>query len=484
MYVALGKSNLEQKALTNETQDDRAKTSSMTSEAQCQMLNEVLELSHLMGKLKVNAEKEIKEAEDRFKDARKKATEAFSTEALSIKDTILAAALRIVSQILERLDSPEVAITGCLSVLKKLHGLPAIQEIFNVYMNGGVKSLMNKAERVDNVKSVMLINNVVFKYVSKFGSTSPFVLAWPTIDLADRCFNPILHYHEISTRKSMADELTEHPSGLKLTSELFLPGGSFAINGYGEIVFNEYFSDSVTVISKTGERKEVELPATYRECKVVKQSINGVAVDKNNNIYIVIWLEIRTVNGDKKRSYALYILDENYNLKQEYKLDFLDACAEFRYDHVRIAINKNNDIVLNKEEEPEVFMCDNRGNLKHKFKQESNELWSLSNSNKNEIMVSSKDCQAVHIYSEEGNLKSTINLPEGHWIRGVAFHFAFSKIIVLTYVKKKDSSFLLCYTEEGELETTTYFCKDEIPRITSHPSGHFAVVTQESITFI
>ena len=184
LYVALGKSNLEQKALTNETQDDCAKTSSMTSGAQCQMLNEVLGLSHLMGKLKVNAEKEIKEAEDRFKDARKKATEAFSTEALSIKDTILAAALRIVSQILERLDSPEIAITGCLSVLKKLHGLPAIQEIFNVYINGGVKSLMNKAERVDNVKSVMLINNVVFKYVSKFGSTSPFVFAWPTINLA------------------------------------------------------------------------------------------------------------------------------------------------------------------------------------------------------------------------------------------------------------------------------------------------------------
>ena len=96
LYVALGKSNLgfEPKALANETQDDRAKTSSMTSGAQCQMLNEVLELSHLMGKLKVNAEKEIKEAEDRFKDARKKATEAFSNEALSIKDTILAAALR------------------------------------------------------------------------------------------------------------------------------------------------------------------------------------------------------------------------------------------------------------------------------------------------------------------------------------------------------------------------------------------------------
>ena len=139
LYVALGKSNLEQKALTNETQDDCAKTSSMTSGAQCQMLNEVLELSQLMAKLKVNAKEEVDEARKRFKDSRKRATDAFCNEALGIKNTIFATALRIVSQILERLDNPEIVITGCLSVLEKLHSLPAIQEIFNVYMNGGFK---------------------------------------------------------------------------------------------------------------------------------------------------------------------------------------------------------------------------------------------------------------------------------------------------------------------------------------------------------
>ena len=101
----------------------------MTSGAQCQMLNEVLELSHLMGKLKIHAEEEVSEARKRFENSRVRATNAFSNEALSIKDTILAAALRIVSQILERLDSPEIAITGCLSVLRKLHGLPAIQPL-------------------------------------------------------------------------------------------------------------------------------------------------------------------------------------------------------------------------------------------------------------------------------------------------------------------------------------------------------------------
>ena len=134
--------------------------------------------------------------------------------------------------------------------------------------------------------------------------------------------------------------------------------------------------------------------------------------------------------------------------------------------------------------EREVFVCDDRGNLKHKFKVDFT-LWAiLSISNKNEILVPSINYLAVHIYSEEGNLKSPINLPEGHEIRGVAFHFAFSKIIVLISTEKKYPCFLLCYTEEGELETTAFFSKNEICCNTSHPSGSFAVVTEKNITFI
>ena len=54
-------------------------------------------------------------------------------------------------------------------------------------------------------------------------------------------------------------------------------------------------------------------------------------------------------------------------------------------------------------------------------------------------------------------------------------------------VEKKDSYFLLSFTEEDELETTTYFCEkadDGMPKITSYPSGGVAVVTRKSITLI
>lgn len=117
-----------------------------------------------MGKIKLGSDRKFEQANERFKDARKKATEASSNDALSIEDKIFTAKLRIVSEIFECLDHPENAVIGCLSVLGTLHDLPAIQDIFNVYLYGGVKSVLNKAERAENVKSVMLINHVLFQY--------------------------------------------------------------------------------------------------------------------------------------------------------------------------------------------------------------------------------------------------------------------------------------------------------------------------------
>ena len=452
-------------------------------------MNEALKSSHVLENLKVFGTKEFEFAKKRFKSARKKATEAFSNEALSIKDKIFAAKIRITSEMLECLDSPEIAITGCLSSLKELHRLPAIRNIFTVYLNGGIKSMFCRGERAENVMAVMLINSVLFEYVSNFGSEYLFVLAWPTIELTDRSFNPILSWKELSTRKSMGKNLTRHPSGLILDEEV--PYYCLALNGYGDVVVGESertAAPRLKMISKTGEKNEFEFPSSYKEGEVVQQYVKGLAVANNGNVHVVTLLEKHTVKGGGvEYSYVLSIFDENHNVKHVYKLHFLEATAESYYDHVQIAVNESM-VVVRQENDQHLYICDYKGSLKRKFK--ANPSWplSLGISSKNEIIVASSDRQAVHIYSEEEIPKSIIQLPDGHEIRGVAFHFAFERIIVRTYVEKKGSFFLLCYAEAGELETSTYFCKkskiDSAPQITSHSSGPFAVVTSRSITFI
>ena len=248
-----------------------------------------------------------------------------------------------------------------------------------------------------------------------------------------------------------------------------------AVNSHGDVIVGVAGTGSIKIMNKTGESKVVKLPEPMSEGKVIDQRVRGLAVDKNNNAYMVRYLETR---------YVLDVLDENYNVKQDsFRLEFLEVSNHY----VRIDINKNNNIIMIKGGDPQVYVCDNTGKLKHKFERSSRYALGLGICGQDEIMISYND-RAVEIYSEEGNLKSTVKLPEGHNVCELAFHYVICKIIVLTYVEKKDSYFLLCYTEAGELESTTFFSKrisgEYCPRIKSHPSGPVAVLWEKSITFI
>ena len=67
------------------------------------------------------------------------------------------------------------------------------QKILSIYLNGGVKSLLGKGESTANVKSVMLINHVLFQFSLNFSSKLTDRIVWPagTIELADLIFNPV-----------------------------------------------------------------------------------------------------------------------------------------------------------------------------------------------------------------------------------------------------------------------------------------------------
>ena len=56
----------------------------------------------------------LSDAKSRFKDARRKATEAFSDEALSTSDCFLAMQFRVISTLLEKIDVPADALLAYL----------------------------------------------------------------------------------------------------------------------------------------------------------------------------------------------------------------------------------------------------------------------------------------------------------------------------------------------------------------------------------
>ncbi|CAB4028201.1 Hypothetical predicted protein [Paramuricea clavata] len=330
----------------------------------------------------------------------------------------MACKLRMTARILESgLEDPEAATTACLSSLKELHGLPAIQEMFAVFLKGGLISKVMKAERLENIMSVLFINHALYDFASKYSRKSPYLFTWPGIELNHRTFHPILNAREIVKKTSSSEEFVQQLNRVAVDST------EFAVNSRGEIILLD--DDKITVIYSTGKSKDVMLPVPT-ESNVVAQRRMDVAVDSNDNVYAVTRLTTNDNNGSDK-DFMLFAFDENYNIKHVSVLDFLEerACL-----YVNIAVDKNQDLIMltSGNHQVQVYICENTGKLKFQFKRDGDDLSSLSISNNNDIMIVSVDCSAVQIYSTEGNLKSTIKVPEGHTARRVAFHHGICKI--------------------------------------------------------
>ncbi len=479
LNLALDKSNKDQKA----SEGSANEATKVMNDTASGILNAALSLPQAIQKLKIPCDGRFVSAKDRFKASRETATHAFKNQSLSIKDRIMACKLRVAATILELgLEDPEAATVACLLALKELHVLPAIQEMFAVFLKGGLKSMLKKAERLENIKSVLFINHALYDFAFKYSSKLRYLFTWPEIELKDRTFRPILNAHEILTETSTGEEYVQQLKPVVTDSRI--DGAEFAVNSRGEIIL--LTNDKITVIYGTGESKDVMFP-NPTETNVVDAWRRSIAVDSNHNVYAIRRLETRDENDSVKCDFVLYIFDENYNIKHVSVLDFLHA-EKHRY--VNIAVDKNQNLIMltNGNNHRQVYVCDNLGNLKLQFERGGSSWRSLSISKNNDIMIGSDDERAVFTYSTEGNLKCKIKLPEGHEVGQVAFHHGICKIIVLTHVEKEDSCFLLGYSETGELENSVFFRKRDTywwdTDIKSHPSGPIAVKFLNSLTFI
>ena len=472
LNIALDKTNREEKASKGPSNE----ATRVMDDSASGVLNGVLTLSGAIEILKISSEERFVSAKDCFKASRERATDAFNNKSLSIKDRIMACKLRVAARILESgLDDPDAATTACLLSLEELHGLPAIQEMFAVFFKGGLKSMLKKAERLENIMSVLSINHALDNFAFKYCSESHYLFTWPVIELRGRTFHPIINAQEVLTKTSSSEEFVPQLNRVVVDPRIF--GTPFAVNSRGDIILLTY--NKITIIYSSGESKDVMLPEPA-ETNVVDQWAEDVAVDSNDNVYAV------RVEGRRCGTYVvvLYVFDENYNIKHVSVLDFLKRKHLF----AMIAVDKNENLYMITDWNNQVHVCDNEGKLKFKFERDGDDPRSLSISNNNDVMIASDDHSAVEIYTIEGNLKSTIKVPEGHKAWRVAFHHGMCKIIVLTYVEKHDSNFIISFSETGELENSVFFCKgnpwENDLDIKSYPSGPVVVVLDETFTFI
>ena len=467
LNIALNKSSKDEKA----SQDPSNEAISVMNASASGVLKAVLSLPQAIERLKISSEERFVSAKDCFKASRESATHAFNNKSLSINDRIMACKLRVAARILESgLNDPDAATAACLLSLEELHSLQEIQKMFPVFFDGGLKSMFKKAERLENIMSVLSINHALYDFASKYCSESQNPFTWPVIELTGHTFHPILNAHEVLLKTSRSEEFAPQLNRVLIDSRI--SRSNFVVNSQGDIIIVD--DDKITIIYSTGESKDVMF-SEPTESNVFYRWAMDVAVDSNDNVHVV---------SKKKSKFVLYVFDESYNIKNVSVLHFLTTTHWPA--HVKIAVDQNQNLHMITGTDNQVYVCDNAGKLKFKFKPDAYDPCSLSISNNNDVMIVSHDRSAVQMFTSEGNLKSTIEVPEGHKAWQVAFRHGICKIIVLTYVSKQYSCFMLSYSEEGELENSVLLHKGDyyVGYLCCHPKGPCAFMAEGIITFV
>ncbi|XP_046858446.1 uncharacterized protein LOC124451890 isoform X2 [Xenia sp. Carnegie-2017] len=417
--------------LTGESQIDLSLISSNQSSEIFKDFDEEHKLDEAFKTLSIESPVELKTAVERFKNANIEATRAFNNESLSIEDRIFAAKIRVVSTILECMERPQMAITFCLSFLEKLHSLPAIREIFNVYINGGVKSLLKKNDRVENVRSVMFINRFLYQFIMKFGKTYHMALVWPTIQIKNKQFNPIMNWREISEGNSWDSEV-QGPNQLELETKVY--SQHIHRNSSNDLIYFDLWSKSIMIVRKdTNDITVRKLP----EGDYIKASF----IDKNDDIYII-------VRRRTSSNFHLVVLDSHFLVKSEISLDLT-----YKYSvDFRLFVSAEN-IVVCDEYNRFVYVYDLQGKLIKQFTVEliGNRMQRIVVTNENEIILG--DCLSLYIYSMEGCLKSKVNL-HIHFLKDFFYHFGLKKFLIIENCGRRHYRFYSC-DHSGKLETLT-----------------------------
>ncbi|XP_046858454.1 uncharacterized protein LOC124451892 [Xenia sp. Carnegie-2017] len=423
----------EQERLRNLTQGrqiDASLISSNQSSERSKDFDEEHKLDEAFKTLSIECPFKLKTAVIRFRDASKEATRAFNNESLSIEDRIFAAEIRVVSTILECMECPETVITLCLPILNELHSLPAILQIFNVYINGGVKSLFNKKDRVENIRSVMFINRLLYQFNMKFGKTYHMALVWPTIQLKNKQFNPILNWRQISERKSWESEV-QGPNELELETDIDIP--HLHCNSSNDFIYCDLERNLIKIMRKDADD---EIVYEFPESDVIEASF----IDKNDDMYII-------VHRKTSSNFHVVVLDPHFLVKSKISLDLTNKGSE----KFRLFVSAENIVVFDKRNKC-VFVYDFQGKLIKQFtvEQKTFPTQRIVITNKNEII--SGGYAFLYIYSMEGCLKSKVNL--NLWVEDYIYHFGLKKFLIIEHCGYYHYRFHSC-DHSGKLETLT-----------------------------
>ncbi|XP_078368916.1 uncharacterized protein LOC144652735 [Oculina patagonica] len=437
----------------------------------------------------VLATRALSDAKDRFKDARRKATEAFSNEALNTADRILAMQYRVMATLLEKVDNPGEALAACRLCLEELHSMPVVQKSFGVQLKQGFKSWFNKVERKEIISSVCRINRVIFDIRRLAGPREGEEFSiWPCIDIGGERVDPVCDQRLVgSSHKPGIEHFCVTPWSFGQEGEeqhkLKSPR-CIATNTEGQFIVVDHGDRDIKVFDKSGKYMTSSSLPMYGTNRFI---IQGIATDQEDNMYLLVSWYIHRDLGS-----LVCVFDKNANLNHKFNLK--EGSRGFL-----ITVNANNKVFVVVERSQHMQVYKTNGQFVHSFGENIlKHPCDITAANDGCVMVleSREYNNCVHLFSAEGDHLSRFTMDESkpHHPRFIAFLRATEQAVVLSVEYNHDSGvkyprMLHVYTKHGEfvrsihLDEESMIVRIDSRGITVTKDGRVAMcVFEESIS--
>ena len=414
--------------------------------------------------------------------------------ALSTEERILSSKVRIASSILEHLDHTEVAVSDCLHYLQELLNMPAIQQVFSVHIEGGIKSLFKKTSRAEIVETVTMVNLILTDFITKFTKRRMAVFAWPQIQCGRQLVH-LIHNVEVSVQKMRDMEITP-----PWEVECKTSGGSFmhkcAINSKGNIIHVGYecgyMFDRVT-----GEWQQFwHLPneVSNEQCIAIGNDDTIAYVDSGDD-----WKNLLLDRPDGPQQIVnLSLYSSDGRIINQCTLEFMGETP------CGIAVINDDKIVICASvcALRLVYICDMKGELIRSFRvrvPRQMVLQDLCVMCDNEITMAfseeffrerKKSEVNFYVYSQQGELKRTFNLSLTLPF-SIAFDYATNDYTVCRQKNNDGETYLEGVSSAGRfiqnpifLDKNKYNVDDKHCKLVSHKCGAMALISRKGVLYL
>ena len=418
---------------------------------------EAVSLTERMKNLELteSAMRKLANAKKRFERARERATDAFSNEALSPNDRILAMQYRVMATVLETIDHPADAVAPCKVCIEELNSLPVVQQSLQEQLKTGIKSLFNKEEQRKVISGVCLVNRVAYDVTQTVSQKEPLP-QWLMIDTGKEKFDLLRDRRvtKILCKQGMENCSVSWILGHDGEKEhrLNFPI-DIATNSSGQYIVADCDS-TFKVYDSSGKFVQCfSLPPLIDDSgeKLSMYSWFRLATDMNDNIYVLVegisgedqcWIFKFNKTADHHHKFRVRTMGDKFNC---YELSVSDSGT------VMVLKSKwcETHHIVDVYETDGQFVC----SFGEQILTSPHDITTVSDGR---VMVVQEHPSRVDIFSEQGNHLNTFDLQISMMFSRIAFHRA-SQHVVVVGGEDYDTDILHIeiYTKDGEFVRST-----------------------------